>query len=157
MKYLLKYIGISKCCSYLIAAEQKARSTYDNILRLVKDPEVADPIRFLRAREIVHYQRFGEALRSLQEQLDANNFYAFNPSFDAPASCTAPPGDVVPALEAPACRPDSCDTDNRCDSEQRGNRQGNRGYSRPPARGAYNSGRNQNHSCNNRNNCGKKF
>ena len=70
-----------------LAAEQKARSTYDNILRLVKDPEVADPIRFLRAREIVHFQRFGEALRSVQEQLDARNFYAFNPSFDAPASC----------------------------------------------------------------------
>ncbi len=70
-----------------LAAEQKARSTYDNILRLVKDPEVADPIRFLRAREIVHFQRFGEAIRSVQEQLDARNFYAFNPSFDAPASC----------------------------------------------------------------------
>lgn len=67
-----------------LAAEQKARITYDNILRLVKDPEVADPIRFLRAREIVHFQRFGEALRSVQEQLDAKNFYAFNPSFDAP-------------------------------------------------------------------------
>lgn len=70
-----------------LAAEQKARSTYDNILRLVKDPEVADPIRFLRAREIVHFQRFGEALRSLQEDLDARNFYAFNPSFDAPTVC----------------------------------------------------------------------
>ena len=71
-----------------LAAEQKARSTYDNILRVVKNmPEVADPIRFLRAREIVHFQRFGEALRSLQEQLDAKNFYAFNPSFDAPTKC----------------------------------------------------------------------
>ena len=73
-----------------LAAEQKARSTYDNILRVVKNiPEVADPIRFLRAREVVHFQRFGEALRSVQEQLDAKNFYAFNPSFDAPckASC----------------------------------------------------------------------
>ncbi len=70
-----------------LAAEQKARITYDNILRLVKDPEVADPIRFLRAREIVHFQRFGEALRSVQEDLDAKNFYAFNPSFDAPVSC----------------------------------------------------------------------
>lgn len=67
-----------------LAAEQKARTTYDNILRLVKDPEVADPIRFLRAREIVHFQRFGEALNSVQEQLDAKNFYAFNPAFDAP-------------------------------------------------------------------------
>ena len=67
-----------------MAAEQKARSTYDNILRVVKDSEVAEPIRFLRAREIVHFQRFGEALRSVQEELDSRNFYAFNPSFDAP-------------------------------------------------------------------------
>lgn len=66
-----------------MAAEQKARTTYDNILRLIKEPEVAAPIRFLRAREIVHFQRFGEALRILQEDLDSNNFYAFNPSFDA--------------------------------------------------------------------------
>lgn len=74
-----------------LAAEQKARSTYDNILRTVKDiPEIADPIRFLRAREVVHFQRFGEALRSLQEELDAKNFYAFNPSFDMPASCSCP-------------------------------------------------------------------
>ena len=65
-----------------LAAEQKARTTYDNILRLVKDPEVCDPIRFLREREIVHYQRFGEALRSVQERLDSRNFYAINPAFD---------------------------------------------------------------------------
>ena len=65
-----------------LAAEQKARSTYDNILRVVKDSEVAEPIRFLRAREIVHFQRFGEALRSVQEELDSRNFYAFNPEFD---------------------------------------------------------------------------
>ena len=73
-----------------MAAEQKARTTYDNILRVVRDiPEIADPIKFLRAREIVHFQRFGEALRSVQENLDAKNFYAFNPSFDNPckASC----------------------------------------------------------------------
>ena len=73
-----------------LAAEQKARSTYDNILRVVRNiPEIADPIRFLRAREVVHFQRFGEALRSIQEKLDAKNFYAFNPSFDNPcqASC----------------------------------------------------------------------
>ena len=75
----------------MIAAEQKARTTYDNILRLVKDPEVADPIRFLRQREIVHYQRFGEALRIAQEQLDSRNFYAFNPQFDAPVFCQAAP------------------------------------------------------------------
>ena len=67
----------------MIAAEQKARSTYDNILRVVKNiPEVADPIRFLRAREVVHFQRFGEALRSVQDQLNSKNFYAFNPAFD---------------------------------------------------------------------------
>lgn len=65
-----------------LSAEQKARTTYDNILRLVKDPEVSDPIRFLRAREIVHYQRFGESLRIVQDRLDSKNFYAFNPEFD---------------------------------------------------------------------------
>lgn len=65
-----------------MAAEQKARTTYDNILRLVKDPDVAEPIKFLRAREIVHFQRFGEALRIAQENLDSRNFYAFNPEFD---------------------------------------------------------------------------
>lgn len=65
-----------------LAAEQKARSTYDNILRLVHDNEVADPIRFLREREIVHFQRFGEALRIVQDKLDSKNFYAFNPAFD---------------------------------------------------------------------------
>lgn len=67
-----------------LAAEQKARTTYDNILRLVTDPEVCDPIRFLRQREIVHFQRFGEGLRIVQDHLDSRNFYAFNPEFDAP-------------------------------------------------------------------------
>lgn len=65
-----------------MAAEQKARSTYDNILRLVKDPDVCEPIKFLRAREIVHFQRFGEALRITQDKLDSKNFYACNPGFD---------------------------------------------------------------------------
>ena len=65
-----------------MAAEQKARTTYDNILRLVDDPDVLNPIRFLREREIVHFQRFGETLRSVQERLDSRNFYAFNPAFD---------------------------------------------------------------------------
>ncbi len=65
-----------------LAAEQKARTTYDNILRFCDDPDVIDPIRFLRAREVVHYQRFGENLRLLTDQLDSKNFYAFNPSFD---------------------------------------------------------------------------
>ena len=70
-----------------MAAEQKARTTYDNILRLIKDPEIADPIRFLRAREIVHYQRFGESLRIVQDNLDSKNFYAINPEFDMSADC----------------------------------------------------------------------
>lgn len=65
-----------------MAAEQKARSTYDNILRLVKDPEVCDPIKFLRQREINHFQRFGEALRITQDELNFKNVYAFNPSID---------------------------------------------------------------------------
>lgn len=65
-----------------MAAEQKARTTYDNILRLIKDPDVCEPIRFLRQREIVHFQRFGEALRLVQDRLDSKNFYAFNPGFD---------------------------------------------------------------------------
>lgn len=65
-----------------MAAEQKARTTYDNILRLVDDPDVREPIKFLRAREIVHFQRFGEALRITQDKLDSKNFYAFNPGFD---------------------------------------------------------------------------
>lgn len=66
-----------------LAAEQKARTTYDNILRLCDDPDVRDPIKFLRQREIVHFQRFGEMLRIAQEQLDSKNFYAFNPEFDS--------------------------------------------------------------------------
>ena len=65
-----------------LAAEQKARVTYDNILRFCDDPDVIDPIRFLREREVVHYQRFGENLRILTDKLDSKNFYAFNPSFD---------------------------------------------------------------------------
>ena len=65
-----------------MAAEQKARTTYDNILRLVDDPDVREPIRFLRQREIVHYQRFGEALRNVTDKLNSRNFYAFNPAFD---------------------------------------------------------------------------
>lgn len=71
-----------KGCSCKSAAEQKARTTYDNILRLVKDPDVVDSIRFLREREIVHFQRFGEGLRKVQDELDSKNFYAFNPAFD---------------------------------------------------------------------------
>ena len=65
-----------------MAAEQKARTTYDNILRFCDDYDVKDPIRFLRAREVVHYQRFGENLRILTDKLDSKNYYEFNPSFD---------------------------------------------------------------------------
>lgn len=67
-----------------MAAEQKARTVYDNILRFADDPDVRDPIKFLRQREIVHFQRFGESLRVVQDHLDSRNFYAFNPSFDTP-------------------------------------------------------------------------
>ena len=65
-----------------MAAEQKARTTYDNILRLVDDPDVREPIKFLRQREIVHFQRFGESLGIVTDKLDSKNFYAFNPAFD---------------------------------------------------------------------------
>ena len=65
-----------------MAAEQKARTTYDNILRLSDDPDVNNVIRFLRQREVVHYQRFGELLRLLTERMDQRNFYAYNPAFD---------------------------------------------------------------------------
>ena len=65
-----------------LAAEQKARATYDNILRLVDDPDVCDAIKFLRAREIVHYQRCADALRIAQDNMDAQNFYGYNPAFD---------------------------------------------------------------------------
>ena len=65
-----------------MAAEQKARKTYDNILRLSDDPDVNNVIRFLREREIVHYQRFGEGLRRTLEKLDEKNFYITNPAFD---------------------------------------------------------------------------
>ena len=64
-----------------LAAEQKARVTYDNILRLSDDPDVNDAIKFLRQREIVHFQRFGDALRQTQDELDQKNYYSFNPSF----------------------------------------------------------------------------
>ena len=65
-----------------LAAEQKARATYDNILRLVDDPDVCDAIKFLRAREIVHYQRFADALHIAQDNMDSKNFYGYNPAFD---------------------------------------------------------------------------
>ena len=66
-----------------MAAEQKARVTYDNILRMCDDPDVIDVIRFLREREIVHFQRFGEGLRLAMDNMDSRNFYAVNPAFDS--------------------------------------------------------------------------
>ena len=65
-----------------LAAEQKARVTYDNILRLSDDPDVNNVIKFLREREVVHFQRFGEAVELLRQKLDQNNVYAMNPAFD---------------------------------------------------------------------------
>ena len=83
-----KYVGVKgdvfADISEDLAAEQKARVTYDNLLRLIDDPDVRDALRFLRAREVVHYQRFGDALRCAQDHADAKNFYAYNPSFDTP-------------------------------------------------------------------------
>ncbi|MBQ9098058.1 MAG: manganese catalase family protein [Clostridia bacterium] len=82
----MKYVGVKgdviADLNEDLAAEQKARVTYDNILRMVDDPDVRDPIKYLRQRELVHYQRFGDALRIAQDHLDSKNFYAFNPSFD---------------------------------------------------------------------------
>ena len=69
-------------CVICNAAEQKARVTYDNILRLSDDPDVNDVIKFLREREIVHFQRFGEAIQLLRERLNQKNVYCMNPSFD---------------------------------------------------------------------------
>lgn len=65
-----------------MAAEQKARTVYDNLLRLISEPDIVEPLKFLRQREIVHFQRFGEALSITKDGLDSKNFYAFNPSFD---------------------------------------------------------------------------
>ena len=82
----MKYVGVKgdviADLNEDLAAEQKARVTYDNILRMVDDPDVRDPIKYLRQRELVHYQRFGDALRIAQDHLDSKNFYAFNPSYD---------------------------------------------------------------------------
>ena len=82
MKYIASKGDILTDLNEDLAAEQKARTTYDNILRLTDDPDVRDPIKFLREREIVHYQRFGDSIRIAQEHLDSKNFYACNPAFD---------------------------------------------------------------------------
>ena len=65
-----------------LAAEQKARTVYDNLLRVIDDPDTRAPLKFLRAREVVHFQRFGEALEMTKSKLDHNNFYYFNAEFD---------------------------------------------------------------------------
>jgi spore coat protein JC len=82
----MKYVGVKgdviADLNEDLAAEQKARVTYDNLLRLIDDPDVRDPLKFLREREIVHYQRFAEALHLTQDRLDSKNFYACNPAFD---------------------------------------------------------------------------
>ena len=82
----MKYVGIKgdviADLNEDLAAEQKARVTYDNILRLVDDPDVRDPIKYLRERELVHYQRFGDALRIAQDRMNSKNFYAINPAYD---------------------------------------------------------------------------
>lgn len=69
-------------CVYTVAAEQKARTTYENLMRLAKDPEVYKVLKFLREREIVHFQRFGEALEFVRADLNKKNYYAYNPAFD---------------------------------------------------------------------------
>lgn len=81
INFLLKSTGTFSC-SYTIAPEQKARTTYDNILRLCDDPDVIEPIKFLRQREVVHYQRFGEGLEIALAQMNSKNYYAYNPEFD---------------------------------------------------------------------------
>lgn len=121
-----------------MAAEQKARTTYDNLLRLTKGTSVYEPLKCLRAREIVHYQRFGEALRIVQDNLDANNFYAFNPEFDIPgitkknmrtnqptrrnkSGCgchSTPQNDCAAGKPVKKCPGDSCQ--NRTTVQQRG-------------------------------------
>ena len=68
-----------------LAAEQKARTVYGNLLRMISDPEIREPLKFLRAREIVHFQRFGEALEKTKDSLNSNNYYYFNPQFDKDA------------------------------------------------------------------------
>ena len=84
--YTAAYIGskgdpITDLCEDM-AAEQKARTTYENLMRLAKDPDVMEPLIFLRAREIVHFQRFGEALEIVRKDLCCDNVYADNPAFD---------------------------------------------------------------------------
>ena len=80
--YKNNFSAAGACRLFDIAAEQKARATYDNILRLSDDPDVNDVIKFLRAREVVHFQRFGEGLRLAKARMNEKNVYFINPSFD---------------------------------------------------------------------------
>ena len=79
---LVPHFSVYNCCRYSNVPEQKARTTYDNILRLSDDPDVNDVIKFLREREVVHFQRFGEAIQMLREKLNQKNVYYMNPAFD---------------------------------------------------------------------------
>ena len=99
----------------MIAAEQKARTGYDNLLRLIENPEVRDPLKFLREREIVHFQRFGEALRTVQDGLDPKNFYMINPAFDrkGPKSCSEP----MPETDCGCSKPSRTETDCGCSGQ----------------------------------------
>ena len=82
----MKYIGVKgdvlADLNEDLAAEQKARVTYDNLIRMMDDPDVKEPLKFLRERELVHYQRFGDAIRIAVDSMNSKNFYAINPSFD---------------------------------------------------------------------------
>ncbi len=82
----MKYIGVKgdvlADLNEDLAAEQKARVTYDNLIRMMDDPDVKEPLKFLRERELVHYQRFGDAIRIAVDSMNSKNFYATNPSFD---------------------------------------------------------------------------
>lgn len=78
-KKKLKYTGKFNCCTLQVAPEQKARATYEKLINLCRDnPDVVDPLRFLREREVVHFQRFGEALRGVQDKLAEKKFYMNN-------------------------------------------------------------------------------
>lgn len=91
--YRSKFTGIfekrSLCCTYEVVPEQKARTTYENLLLQADDPDVIDVLRYLRQREIVHYQRFAEGIEMMKEQLDEKNFYAFNPVLPFENNCTS--------------------------------------------------------------------
>ena len=78
-KKKLKYTGKFNCCTLRVVPEQKARATYEKLINLCRDnPDVVDPLRFLREREVVHFQRFGEALRGVQDKLAEKKFYMNN-------------------------------------------------------------------------------